>query len=114
MSPRNKKQIRQSGSDRQSGSVRQSGSGRERATVSNFMEVFQGAKRSGYKGMFFIPVPLSPARQMPQLPRHEIARKSILGYNNIPELRAVIDGLAIDDGAERSEEHTSELQSRFG
>jgi hypothetical protein len=67
------------------------------AQARNFMEVFRGAQRGGFNGMFFLPIPLNTSRQMPQLTRHEIARKSIMGYNNIPEIRAVIDGLAIDE-----------------
>jgi Phage portal protein, lambda family len=67
------------------------------ATAQNLMEVFEGARRGGYRGMFFLPVPMDTSKQMPELTRHTIAKKSILGYNNIPELRAIIDGLAIDE-----------------
>jgi hypothetical protein len=70
---------------------------REQAKVANLMEVFGAARRGGYGGMFFLPIPLDTSKQMPQRTRLEVAKKSIIGYNNIPEVRALIDGLAIDE-----------------
>jgi hypothetical protein len=42
-------------------------------------------------------MPLDTSKQMDQWTRLEIAKRNIWAYNNIPEMRAVIDGLAIDE-----------------
>lgn len=69
-----------------------------RSLPASFMNVYEGARLGGYGGMFFLPgVSLDTSRQMPQLARQTLAKKAILGYSNIPEMRAVVDGLAIDE-----------------
>ena len=78
--------------------ARTNGNGDGQPKVASFMEVFEGARWGGYNGMFFLPgVSLNTESTMPQFTRQTLARKAILGYNNIPELRAVNDGLAIDE-----------------
>ncbi|HEY4283309.1 MAG TPA: phage portal protein [Chthoniobacterales bacterium] len=70
----------------------------KRPKPASFMEVFEAAKWGGFNGVFLLPgFGQDTASTMPQLTRQVIAQKAVLGYNNIPELRAVIDGLAIDE-----------------
>jgi hypothetical protein len=63
---------------------------------SSLMEAFEGARWGGYRGWWWFPT-LDTSKQMPQWTRDQIARKQVWAYNNIPEMRAVIDGLAIDE-----------------
>lgn len=57
---------------------------------------FEAAQRAGYRGYFWFPS-LDPQVQMVQWSRDIIARKINWLYNNVPALRAVVDGLAIDE-----------------
>lgn len=66
------------------------------AGQSSFGEAFEGAKWGGYRGWWFLPT-LDTSKQMPHWTREQIAKKNIWCYNNIGELRAIIDGLAIDE-----------------
>jgi|GEM_PF-3399077 len=59
-------------------------------------EAFEGARWGGYRGWWFLPS-LDTSRQMPEQTRTQIARKNVWCYNNIGEIRAIIDGLAIDE-----------------
>lgn len=59
-------------------------------------EVFDAAKRGGYRGFFWFGS-LDPADQMPESTREIIAQKANWLYNNIGAVRAVIDGLALDE-----------------
>ncbi|CAN5458922.1 hypothetical protein BH20VER3_BH20VER3_00540 [soil metagenome] len=59
-------------------------------------EAFEGARFGGYRGYWFLPT-LDTAKQMPAMTRDQIAKKNVWCYNNIGELRAIIDGLAIDE-----------------
>ena len=86
--PDNRPIVRLPGAGNQSGS--------DRPRPMNLWEAFEGAKRGGYKGWWFLPS-LDTSRQMPQMTRIELARKSVWCYNNIGEVRALIDGLAIDE-----------------
>lgn len=67
-----------------------------RPKSNNFWQAFEGARMGGYRGWWFLPT-LDTSRQMPQMTRTMIARKNVWCYNNIPEMRAIIDGLAIDE-----------------
>jgi hypothetical protein len=71
-------------------------SGGNRPQTQNLFEAFEGAKYGGYRGWWFLPT-LSSERQMPQFTRDQLARKNVWCYNNIGEMRALIDGLAIDE-----------------
>lgn len=66
------------------------------SSSSNFGYAFDAAKRGGYRGFFYFPS-LDPAQQMTQWTREETARKINWAYNNIGAVRAVIDGLALDE-----------------
>jgi len=57
---------------------------------------FDSAKRSGYRGWFWFPS-LDPGQQITSMSRTETARKINWAYNNIGAVRAVIDGLALDE-----------------
>ncbi len=57
---------------------------------------FEAAKSSGYRGFFWFPT-LDPAEQMPEWTREQIAKKANWCYNHIGAVRAVIDGLALDE-----------------
>lgn len=57
---------------------------------------FDSAKRSNYRGWFWFPS-LDPAQQITSMSRTETARKINWAYNNIGAVRAVIDGLALDE-----------------
>lgn len=74
--------------------LRQSGSDRPRAN--SLWEAFEGARWGGYRGWWFLPN-LDTSRQMPEWTRTQIARKNVWCYNNMGEVRALIDGLAIDE-----------------
>jgi hypothetical protein len=67
-----------------------------RPRTQNLWEAFEGAKYGGYRGWWFLPN-LDTSRQMPEWTRTQIARKNVWCYNNIGEMRALIDGLAIDE-----------------
>jgi hypothetical protein len=64
---------------------------------SSWYETFEGASAGKYRGWFFAPTPLDSSKQMPQWTRDQVARKNFWCYNNIPEMRAVVDGLSIDE-----------------
>lgn len=57
---------------------------------------FDSARNSGYRGWFYFPS-LDPQQQITPLSRTETARKVNWCYNNIGAVRAVIDGLALDE-----------------
>lgn len=57
---------------------------------------FEAAKRLGYRGQFFFPS-LDPQDQMPEWSRTEIMRKVNWCYNHIGAVRAVVDGLSLDE-----------------
>lgn len=59
-------------------------------------EAFDAAKQGGYKGFFWFPS-LDPADQMPHCTRQTIAEKLNWLYNNVAAMRAVVDGLALDE-----------------
>jgi hypothetical protein len=61
-----------------------------------FGSVFDAARRHGYRGYFWFGS-LDPADQMPEMDRRTIAEKVNWLYNNIGAVRAVIDGLALDE-----------------
>jgi hypothetical protein len=63
---------------------------------SSLLEAFEGARWGGYRGWWWFPT-MDTSKQMTQWTRDQLARKNIWGYNNIPEMRAIIDGLAIDE-----------------
>lgn len=62
----------------------------------SMMDVFDSARRTGYKGMFYFPT-LDIAEQMPEMTRDQIAGKINWCYNNIAPVPAVVNGLALDD-----------------
>lgn len=72
------------------------GNGKKPAPVS-FSESYEAAKAGRYRGWWFLPTPLNTSEKGDQWTRNEIARRNIWCYDNIPEMRAVIDGLAIDE-----------------
>lgn len=57
---------------------------------------FESAKRGGYRGWFWFPS-LDPGQQITSTSRTETARKINWAYNHIGAVRAVIDGLALDE-----------------
>lgn len=73
--------------------------GNARTRPINYLgEAFDYARLSNYQGMFFLPgLDAVSARRPTQFSRHAYARKALLGYKHIPEMRAVIDGLAVDE-----------------
>lgn len=72
------------------------GNGRKPKTVA-WWESFEGARAGGYRGYIFLPGGLNTEKTMRQMTRHKIAERNVWAYNNIPEMRAIIDGLAIDE-----------------
>lgn len=75
------------------------GNGRvQNSSYRPFWEMFEGARAGAYRGWFFLPTTnLDTSRQMTQWTRMQLATRAVWAYNNIPEVRAVIDGLAIDE-----------------
>lgn len=63
----------------------------------SFWESFEAAKAGKSRGWWFLPTPLDTSKQTNQQDRNAFASKNIWCYNNIPEMRAVNDGLAIDE-----------------
>lgn len=64
----------------------------------SYWEMFEGARAGSYRGWFFLPSTfLDTSRHMKQWTRHQVAARNVWAYNNIPEMRAVVDGLAIDE-----------------
>lgn len=63
----------------------------------SWAENFEASRAGNYRGWFFIPTSLDTASIADQWTRNQIAIKNIWCYNNIPEMRAVNDGLAIDE-----------------
>lgn len=63
----------------------------------SWWESFEGAKAGDYRGMLFLRGHLNTEKQMRQMTRDKIAERNVWAYNNIPEMRAIIDGLAIDE-----------------
>lgn len=59
---------------------------------------FDAAKRSGFRGYIFFPT-LEPSEQMPVQTRAEVNKKANWLYNNLAEVQAVIDGLAVEEVA---------------
>jgi len=57
---------------------------------------FESARQSGYRGWFWFPS-LDPGQQITAMSRTETARKINWAYNHIGAVRAVIDGLALDE-----------------
>lgn len=57
---------------------------------------FDALKRQGFNGYLYFPT-LEPNEQMPVSTRAEINKKADWLYKNIPEVRAVIDGLSLDE-----------------
>lgn len=57
---------------------------------------FDAARRTGYRGWFWFPS-LDPSVQITSATRIESAKKINWCYNNIGAVRAVIDGLALDE-----------------
>ncbi len=57
---------------------------------------FDAARFGGYRGMFFFP-DLDPSAQITSWTRQQSAKKINWAYNNIGAVRAVIDGLALDE-----------------
>lgn len=77
-------------------SARQYLAGSDRPRTKGLWEAFEGARMGGFKGWWFVPN-MATSRQMPEWTRAQIARKNIWCYNNIGEIRALIDGLALDE-----------------
>jgi hypothetical protein len=73
------------------------GNGNGKPQIKSFWETFEGARAGSYRGWFFLPTPLDTSKQMTQWTRMELAKRNVWAYNNIPEMRAVIDGLAVDE-----------------
>lgn len=69
---------------------------REKAAMGDFSGAFAAAKRSGYRGFFYFPT-LDSAKQMPQATRDLINKKANWLYNNVAPVRAVVDGLSLDE-----------------
>jgi len=67
-----------------------------KAAMGDFSGAFAAAKRSGYRGYFFFPT-LDAAKQMPRTTRDIINKKANWLYNNVPAVRAVVDGLSLDE-----------------
>ena len=57
---------------------------------------FDAARQAGYRGWFWFPE-LDPGQQVTAFTRTQIARKMNWAYNNIGAIRAVVDGLALDE-----------------
>jgi hypothetical protein len=77
----------------------QPASSRLRASASSnpaFGHSFDAARRGGYRGFFWFPT-LNPAEQMQGMDRETIAEKNNWLYNNVGAMRAVVDGLALDE-----------------
>jgi hypothetical protein len=70
---------------------------RPKAFGPGWWEIFEGARAGNYRGWFFMPTMLDSSRNINQWNRTQIASRSIWAYNNIPEVRATIDGLAVDE-----------------
>jgi capsid protein len=62
----------------------------------DFSAAFSAAKRSGYRGFFYFPT-LDSAKQMPRATRDIINKKANWLYNNVAPVRAVVDGLSLDE-----------------
>lgn len=73
-----------------------SGNGKTARSVS-WAENFEAARAGKHRGWWFLPTPLDTSKQTNQQDRNSFAAKNIWCYNNIPEMRAVNDGLAIDE-----------------
>lgn len=61
-----------------------------------FNYAFEAAQRVGYRGYFWFPG-LDPTIQMPEWSRETVAQKVNWLYNNVGYIRAVIDGLSLDE-----------------
>lgn len=61
-----------------------------------FSQAFEAATNQGFRGWFWFPS-LEPSKQAPTQSRDVINKKINWCYNNIGAVRAVIDGLALDD-----------------
>lgn len=72
------------------------GKGNGKPQISGLWESFEAANAGNYRGWWFVPT-LDTSKQMTQWTRMRIAERNVWAYNNIPEMRAVIDGLAIDE-----------------
>lgn len=57
---------------------------------------FDVARRINYRGYFFFPT-LEASEQMPAWTRDNVNRKVNYLYNNVPQVRMVIDGLTLDE-----------------
>lgn len=67
------------------------------SNIDFFTASFEGASRwDGFRGYFWFPS-LDPAVQMPSWSRETIAQKINWLYNNVGPVRAVVDGLSIDE-----------------
>lgn len=69
---------------------------KSQAIVGDFSAAFSAAKRSGYRGFFYFPT-LDSAKQMPKVTREIINKKANWLYNNVAPVRAVVDGLSLDE-----------------
>lgn len=67
-----------------------------KAAIGDFSGAFAAAKRSGYRGFFYFPT-LDSAKQMPRVTRDLINKKANWLYNNVAPVRAVVDGLSLDE-----------------
>lgn len=66
------------------------------SNVAHLGHSYEAARRGGYRGFFWFP-DLDPSAQLPEMDRLTIAQKNNWLYNNVGAMRAVIDGLALDE-----------------
>lgn len=58
--------------------------------------LWEAANRSGFRGLFYIPT-LDAGAQLPEWTRTAISQKVNWLYNNVGYIRAVVDGLSLDE-----------------